>query len=126
MKIADRSDEGVLHLRLEGIEALESANAASAKAEILSRMDGANDVVLDMAGVCFIDSAGVASLVSLYKHIRARGRRLRFARVAPEVAAVLRIVKLDQIFEIFPDAETAARSLRPRPFGLAGSGPSRR
>ncbi len=121
MRIADRNSDGVLHLRLEGIEALESANAAAAKAEILSRMDGTSDVVLDLGGVGFIDSAGVASLVSLYKNVRSRGRQLRFARVAPEVSAVLRIVKLDQIFEIYPDVESAARSLRPKVLGLAGS-----
>lgn len=120
MKIDDRRNNGVLHLRFDGVESLESANALSVKNAVVGRIDGSCDVVIDLSGVAFIDSAGVASLVSMFKATRLRGKHLRFARVGPEVASVLRLVKLDQIFEIHPDVESATRSLRGRVVELGG------
>lgn len=120
MRVDNLTNGGILHVRLDGVECLESANAATVKQAVVGRIDGSCDVVIDLSGVAFIDSAGVASLVSMFKAARLLGKQLRFARVSPEVASVLRLVKLDQIFEIHPDVESAARSLRGRVVEFGG------
>ncbi len=110
-----RSDRslGVLRLRFHGTDALDTLVAAKAKAEALSLMSGDTDVVVDLSGISFVDSTGVGVLVSLFKAARRNGRDARFTGIAPGVRSVLEIIKLDRIFEVYPDAASAAAALRP-------------
>ena len=82
MRVDDRRSDGFLHVRFEGMESLESANASTVKKAVVGRIDGSCDVVIDLTGVAFIDSAGVASLVSMYKATRLRAAdSARFQRL---------------------------------------------
>lgn len=111
MKV-DRTDRGgIAHLRLAGGDALDMAIAAEVKAACLEAVDAGLDVVVDLSGIDFVDSAGVGVLVSVFKRTRLRGRRAAFVGVQPGVRSVLAILRLDQIFELRPDAPTALRAL---------------
>ncbi len=109
-----RSDRslGVLHLRFHGTDALDTLVAAKVKAEALSLIGGEADVVVDLSGISFVDSTGVGVLVSLFKAVRKNGRDARFTGLAPGVRSVLETIKLDRIFEVYPDAASAAAALR--------------
>ena len=112
-----RSDRalGVLHLSIHGTDALDTLVAGTVKAEALALIGRDADVVVDLSGISFLDSTGVGVLVSLFKAARKHGRDARFAGVAPGVRSVLEIIKLDRIFEVYPDAASAAAALkRPR------------
>ena len=108
----DRKD-GIVQIRLEGDDALDCANAPQVKADLLRCARGAEDIVVDLSKVEFVDSAGVGVLVSLFKAARLAGRRTTFAGARPGVVSVLAIIKLDQIFDLYPDAAAAMRSLGP-------------
>jgi anti-anti-sigma factor len=84
---------------------------AGVKRDALLLIDGAANVVIDLATVEFIDSSGVGLLVSLFKTVRGRGRRAAFSAPRPEVRRVMEIIKLDRIFELHADAATAVRAL---------------
>lgn len=105
-------DGGVVRLSLSGCDAIDNANATEMKAEALRLIADAPDVVIDLAGVEFVDSAGVSVLVGLFKHARLRGGRARFCCVTPGVRSVLEILQLDRIFELYDDADAAIRSKR--------------
>jgi anti-sigma B factor antagonist len=109
-----RSDHalGVLHLRLHGTDALDTLVASRVKAEALSLIGRDSDVVVDLSGISFVDSTGIGVLVSLFKAARKNGRDARFAGIAPGVKTVLEIIKLDRIFEVYPDAAAAAAALK--------------
>lgn len=100
----------VVRLSVSGCDAIDSANAAVVKSEALRLLGDAPDVVVDLSGVDFLDSAGVGVLVGLFKNARLRGGRARFCGLTPGVRSVLQIIQLDRIFEIYDDVETAARS----------------
>ncbi len=119
-----RSDRslGVLHLRFHGTDALDTLVAGKVKAEALSLIDRDSDVVVDLSGISFMDSTGVGVLVSLYKAARKNGRDARFANIAPGVRSVLEIIKLDRIFDVYPDAASAAAALRHQRSSHAASG----
>jgi anti-anti-sigma factor len=102
--------EGVLRLGFSGIEALDAVNAEALKDEALARVGDAAEFVVDLSGVEFVDSAGVGVLVALFKTARRNGGRARFCRVSAGVRAVLEIIRLDQIFEIYEDWEDAVRA----------------
>ena len=55
---------------------------------------GKTRVLLDLAEVGFIDSAGVAELVAGYSNLRRAGGDLKLCRPQPLVAKVFQVVKL--------------------------------
>ena len=57
-------------------------------------------LVLDLGGVTFCDSLGVAALVRIYKYAIAAGSRLRLVNLRTHVAHILEISGLDQVFEV--------------------------
>jgi anti-sigma B factor antagonist len=59
---------------------------------------------VDLAEVEYMDSSGIASLVEAFQ--RARDKRIDFAlvRVSEPVLKVLKLARLDQVFDIRPGA----------------------
>jgi anti-sigma B factor antagonist len=58
------------------------------------------DVVIDMAGVSFLDSRGMSVLVDLHSKALARGGKLTLLTVPRRVAKALNVAGLDQVFQI--------------------------
>lgn len=107
MKVHATREGPALRIALRGCGAIDSVNASAVKAESLRLIGEATDVIVDLSGVEFIDSAGVGVLVGLFKSLRMRGGRARFCGLTPGVRAVIEIIRLDRIFEI-DDAASAA------------------
>lgn len=101
----------VCHLPLVCGGVLDAVSAAQVKRDALRRIDGESSVVIDLSEIEFIDSVGLGVLVGLFKTIRTQGRRANFCGVRPGVHRVLEIIRLDEIFEVHPDLETASRAL---------------
>jgi anti-anti-sigma factor len=112
VNVSVSSRQGILHLRLHGSESLDCANAAHVRSAVLAKVNGAQDVVVDLSGIDFVDSAGVSVLVSVFKAARSGGKIVKFVASGPGVVAVLELIKLDQIFDIHPDFESALKSIR--------------
>lgn len=110
MSVTSVRMDGVLRLGFTAIEALDAVNAEAVKEDAIARVGESADLVVDLAGVEFVDSAGVGVLVALFKTARRNGGRARFCHVSPGVRAVLEIIRLDQIFEIYEDWEDAVRA----------------
>ena len=71
--------------------------------------------VVDLQHVRFLDRAGLAALVRLYKHVRIGEGDVRLAGVLPAVQRILDLTRLSRVFAIYPTVEEAAAS-----FGRAG------
>lgn len=69
--------------------------------------EGANKILLNCAGVSYIDSAGVGELVSAYVTASGNGAKLKLLGLTGKLREVLIITKLLTVFEVF-DNETAA------------------
>ncbi len=59
----------------------------------------ATGVLLDLAGVSFIDSSGLRSLVTIKQEVEERGSRLFLTRPAPPVTQLLEIAGMSTFFE---------------------------
>ena len=71
---------------------------------------GQTNLVIDLSGVTFLDSAGMAAFVSVYKRTRQAGGDTHL--VWPQEEAVRRILRLtsfDRVFTMFDTAENAVR-----------------
>ena len=103
--------DGVAVLSFDGGEVLDSYVASDVKAQAFRRLDGRTDLVIDLGNLEFVDSAGLGVLVGIYKRVKQRGRRVAVAGAQPYVSRVMKIIKLDQVFESFPDVPSALAEL---------------
>jgi anti-sigma B factor antagonist len=69
-------------------------------------------LVISLREVSNIDSGGLGTLVSLYTSARSAGGAMKLASVSQRVGDLLQITKLFTIFEVFDDADAAAKSFR--------------
>lgn len=64
-------------------------------------------VLVNLNGVSYVDSSGLATLVEMLKKTRMYGGKLRISNLAPKVKSLFEITKLEKLFEIFETAEDA-------------------
>jgi len=68
-------------------------------------------VAVDLSGVSMIDSSGVASLLEAFQTARKRGKKLILAAPPNSVLRVLKLARLDTVFQIADDVASAKRAL---------------
>jgi anti-sigma B factor antagonist len=112
VRVVLEDQQGVLVGRLEGDDSFDSTNCSDVKMMVVTRVAEGSDLVVDLSGVRFIDSAGVGALVSMLKAVRRAGRRMVLAGVTPPVLSILEIIRLTVIFEIRPGVPDALGYLR--------------
>ncbi len=78
---------------------------------LLDAAGKADGIVVDMSGVLMIDSSGVASLLEAFQITRKRGKGLVLADVGESVIKVLKLARLETVFEIVDDVETARQAI---------------
>lgn len=66
-------------------------------------------VVMDMSRVDFLDSSGLGAVVASMKHLGPE-RKLELASLSKTVAKVFRLTRMDSVFVIHLDLETALKS----------------
>lgn len=64
-------------------------------------------IVVDLSGVAYMDSSGVASLVKLLARVRREKVDLRLTGMTRRVRSVFEITRLDTVFDIFPTVQEA-------------------
>jgi anti-sigma B factor antagonist len=91
---------------------LDASNAQTLKERLEQLIDGGiSYLVVDLAQVPFIDSAGLAALVSALKATRRVGGNVMLSGVQPQARTVFSLTMLDQVFAIHPSIEAALESL---------------
>ena len=71
---------------------------------------GSAQVVVDLAGVSFIDSSGLSALVLGMKRCRERDGDLRLCQLQTPVRMIFELTRLHQAFEIHGDEGAAMRA----------------
>ncbi|MCV2881946.1 STAS domain-containing protein [Actibacterium sp. XHP0104] len=66
-------------------------------------------IVLDLSRVDFVDSSGLGAVVGAMKQLGSE-RRLDLAGLTPNVAKVFRLTRMDRVFRIFDDADSATQA----------------
>ena len=67
-------------------------------------------IIVDLAEVNYIVSAGLATLVWLYTSARKKGGDVKLAHLTKRVRGLLQITHLSTVFEIFDSLESAQQS----------------
>jgi anti-sigma B factor antagonist len=69
-------------------------------------------IVLNLAGVSYIDSGGLGTLVALYTTARSAGGSIKLANLTERVGDLLQVTKLLTVFEVFDSEKGALESFR--------------
>ena len=89
---------------------IDSTNANQLGEALTTEINGGGtQLVVDLASVDYMSSAGLREIVSALKKVRGKGD-LRLARPSERVLEVLEMAGLDSIFQIFPDQSLAMSS----------------
>ena len=87
---------------------IDSSNAAEFEGKLKELMgNGRYNMVLNLAGVSYMSSAGLRTLVSTLKECKKHNGDVRLASPSERVAEVLSLAGLDSLFQVFED-DTAA------------------
>ena len=101
-------EQGRLVVKLNGEVDLE--NAGDVRKTLLDCIARKRDVLVDLSGVTYIDSSGIASLVEGLQTARKNGTGLSLVAVSVRAMRVLALARLDKVFQIHPDLATALQS----------------
>ncbi|WP_431285321.1 STAS domain-containing protein [Humitalea sp. 24SJ18S-53] len=108
MQIAESTSGAVTIAAIEG--RLDTATAAAAE-ERLAALVAAGPLVVDLAAVRYVSSAGLRVLLKTAKQAQAAGTRFAVCALQPAVLEVFEISGFDRIIDAFPtQAEAVAAS----------------
>ena len=101
--------EKIKVVRLDG--QLNAHSALQLKEEIAALVDdGVIQIIANLTQVDFVDSSGLAALVSGMRRTRVEGGNFKLVGVQPMVMQVFELTALDRVFDFHPDEESAAAS----------------
>ena len=72
---------------------------------------GGQKVVLNLERVDFVDSSGLTAIVSTLKSLALAGGEMVVCGIKNNVAALLKLTRLDKIFKVFDDINQACQTL---------------
>ena len=67
-----------------------------------------HNLIVDLAKVSYIDSSGLAVLIEAMQSIEKYGGKFALAGLQENVKPIFEIARLDQVFRIFPDVDSAS------------------
>lgn len=105
-----RKDGPVAFVALRGKVTLgEGSEAVRAVVDQLAT-EGCRQIVLNLAGVPFIDSAGLGVLALGYTRLKKTGGLLKLAEAPPRVQDALEMTRLTRLFPVYTTEKDAAAS----------------
>lgn len=102
---ARRPVDGVTVLAVSG--EVDMLTAPQLRAEALRQLDTSRTLVLDMSGVGFLGSAGLAVLVEASQQAKRRDAEFRVVAVERAVTRPLAATGLGEVFSVFESVEQA-------------------
>lgn len=74
--------------------------------------EGEKNILLNMAGISYIDSSGLGELISVYNAVQKSGGELKLLHLTDRVSQLMIITKLLTVFESFDSEEAAINSFQ--------------
>lgn len=108
MKMHSNDQGGVVTVSLTG--EIDLQHSPNLRRQLMDLMFDRRDVLVDLAGVSYIDSSGIACLVEAYQAARRNGTRFVLVAVSAPVMRVLQLARLDKVFALAETAQAALSS----------------
>ena len=72
---------------------------------------GRTALLLDMSGVTFMDTSGLATLIEARNNLEKQGGFVALCGLQPRIAEILDITRVRQLFQIFASQEEARKAV---------------
>jgi anti-sigma B factor antagonist len=110
LRMTERDVNGVIVLDIEGRIVLgDESNSFRERVKSLLAA-GQKKIVLNLANVTYIDSAGLGTLVATFHSARSQGALLKLANLGAKFKEVLQVTKLMTVFDTYDSEEAAIQS----------------
>jgi anti-sigma B factor antagonist len=110
LTISERQAGDVTILDLEGKITIGEGSVALRNAIRRLLGEGKNKILLNLAGVGYIDSSGIGELVSSFTAVNKEGGTLKLLNLTQKIQDLLAITKLLTVFDVYTDEATALAS----------------
>jgi anti-sigma B factor antagonist len=110
LKISTRNIDGITVVDCNG--RIVFGDEAAALREKIKKLVAENNkqLVLNLAGVSYIDSGGLGTLVGLYTTARNAGGSIKLANLTQRVGDLLQVTKLLTVFDVYDGEEKAVKA----------------
>ena len=110
LKLSTREVKGVVIVDVSGRLTM-GESVAAIRDEIQDQVrQGARKVLLNLADVSYIDSAGLGELTAAFTTVKNRGGELKLLSLTKRVHDLMQITKLYTVFDVYDDEKTAIAS----------------
>ena len=75
---------------------------------------GLRKIIVDCSELDYISSFGLGVLIRLHSRLARHGGNVKIASVKGMIVEVMRLTRLNKLFEIYPDVSRARLSFRPK------------
>ncbi|MCX7752921.1 MAG: STAS domain-containing protein [Blastocatellia bacterium] len=110
MTITERRHDDVVILDIDGKILLGEGDVQLREAIRRLLQSGVRKILLNLANVPYMDSAGLGELVRAYTTVRREGGELKLLNLTARIQDLLTITKLISVFESFDSEEAALKS----------------
>ena len=117
MKVTEADDE-IAHVALDGRFDIQGAQEVNSRFEELAESSKA--LVVDLSKVSFLASLGIRTLMLSAKTLLRRGAEMAVCGASESVERVLRTTGFNEVAGLYPDYDTAARTLQDRLAAFSG------
>jgi len=103
MKTSMRDEKGTTIVEVVG--QIDLSNSPALRKTLFETLRGTRHLAINMMGVKYIDSYGIASLLEILKEARDSGKRMTLFGLTIAVREVLQLTRLTGVFEIHETEE---------------------
>jgi anti-sigma B factor antagonist len=107
-----REREGVIILDCKG-RLVAGEEATILRDSVKELATGPVNVILNLAGIDYIDSTGLGGMVICYTTVRKAGGMIKLLNLTRRNIELLVLTKLETVFEVFNDEQDAVNSFFP-------------
>jgi len=112
LSIRERQAGDVTILDLEGKITIGEGSVSLRTAIRRLIEEGKKKILLNLAGVGYVDSSGIGELVSSYTTINREGGQLKLLKLTQKIKDLLTITKLLTVFDVYDDEAQALNSFK--------------
>jgi len=115
-QMSSRDVHGVTILDLKGRLVL-GEGTSMLREGVRACLNGSRKVVINMAHVDYMDSAGLGELVGCYAAAANRGAVIGLMKVNDRVHGLLRVTKMYSVFDVYTDEPSAVAGMQEKAAG---------
>lgn len=112
LNIRERQAGDVTVIDMEGKITIGEGSVAVRSAIRRLLEEGKKKILLNLAGVSYVDSSGIGELVSSFTTINREGGQLKLLNLTQKIQDLLAITKLLTVFDVYDDEATALNSFK--------------